>query len=141
MGSQHTTKQGANVSKETVIEPPLTVNGLPRDVQEQLRRNKYPFVCPRHRDAAKAKPNSNGEPKDAAPAPPDFAPLPAKEVKLIDFSNKVYVAPLTTVGNLPFRRVMKKFGGTCDGATFKMRLPTLLASPHAPRARCFFLKI
>ena len=95
--------------------PKPVLNVLSRDVQVLLRKDKYPFKTNRHWQESKGKGRNNRETNKKVEAVCDLAPLPEKTRKLIDFSEKVYVAPLTTVGNLPFRRIMKKFGAdiTC----------------------------
>ena len=61
----------------------LEINQLSQETKNLLRKKKYDFSAPK---------------KITAESSFDSSPYPLKEVKLVDFSNKVYVAPLTTVG-------------------------------------------
>ncbi|KAL9189503.1 hypothetical protein ACHAXT_009178 [Thalassiosira profunda] len=87
------------------------MNVLSRNTQTLLRKNKYPFVCKRHFEMKKE--GAQKQPPVVSDATTPVLPL--RERKLIDFRDKVYIAPLTTVGNLPFRRIMKHYGAdiTC----------------------------
>jgi tRNA-dihydrouridine synthase 3 len=99
-------KPGAILSHQQDVK-----NVISKDTIMKLRKNQYPFVCKRHfelqKDSKKNKaPRTSSIPVIQSSNKPT---LPPKERKLIDFRNKVYIAPLTTVGNLPFRRIMKHF--------------------------------
>lgn len=107
----------------------LPINQLSKDTQNLLRKKKYDYWQNKVNDDIKSlqdNPNKNSnttisnsiisnELIEQCSTDYSLKSYPSKSNKLVDFANKVYIAPLTTVGNLPFRRILKEYGAdiTC----------------------------
>ncbi|EDO42155.1 predicted protein [Nematostella vectensis] len=97
-----------------------TSNNLAKDVQISLRKKKYMF--PRSNaylellsNAQNVNTQTGVVRTHGCVTNEDLIKLRTQEKKRIDFSDKLYLAPLTTIGNLPFRRICKQYGAdiTC----------------------------
>ena len=142
-GSEHLTPEGRNKINPNPTNPTgsSSSNFLTKDLQKILRKKKVDFSRAMKviEEVSKKNPESkNGnsnhveskEKEEASEEPAakkqraealgpvsdeDLIRLRVEEKKRIDWKNKLYLAPLTTVGNLPFRRLCKKLGAdiTC----------------------------
>ncbi|KAH9406998.1 tRNA-dihydrouridine(47) synthase [NAD(P)(+)]-like protein [Tyrophagus putrescentiae] len=112
-GSAHLKDGKVNVVDEAKVaaQPPTgqAINFLSGDTKFQLQRKRYDFSLAN--EAAKAVTSGKLTLVEARMTP---RARPLKNGR-IDFAGKLYLAPLTTVGNLPFRRICKEYGAdiTC----------------------------
>ncbi|CAG8681163.1 11023_t:CDS:10, partial [Cetraspora pellucida] len=111
-GDQITVSQNQNVTDVSSVEGNIhcsTTELIDKNLVGQAPKGDNKGICESKLDEITLI-SDFGESSDT----PDV-PLRACEKKKISFKNKLYLAPLTTVGNLPFRRICKEFGAdiTC----------------------------
>lgn len=120
-GSGHLKDGKVNIvdeEKVAAVGGQTSINFLSNDIKFQLRRKKYDFSAANQA----AHEVANGK-LTITEAKKSVRGRPLKAGR-IDFAGKLYLAPLTTVGNLPFRRVCKEFGA--DVTCGEMALATIL---------------
>lgn len=119
----HLDENNRNIKSDPEISSHLKIQ-LPFELQNALRKKKYDFTKSNDimKEIEKSMPQKNQENKEeAVEEPPPSKPVGfvpdtdlikemKREKKSLIFRDKLLLSPLTTVGNLPFRRICKEFG-------------------------------
>lgn len=108
-------------------------NHLNQDLKVKLRKNQVDFkqsddiveTCFKQREAEREENDGDLESKAKKAKLADVVIPDEIKAKKIDWKDKLYLAPLTTVGNLPFRRICKEFGADITCGEMAMGLPIL----------------
>ncbi|VVD03654.1 unnamed protein product [Leptidea sinapis] len=126
-GASHISHDGFNLIDEQRAKLWIedTKNILQPSLQTKLQKKQYDFSTSEKLvqalyDIRNGKQNDNGNTTicnkpSGIITDEDLIKLLPREKKTIDWRDKLYLGPLTTVGNLPFRRICKSYGAdiTC----------------------------
>lgn len=114
--SSHVSEELINKGLEVKDAIPLTTfNQIEFDLVNTLRKKTYNFnksdeIIKTIIEEKKATRAAEKEKTAGAVTDEDIIKIRPVEKKKIDFKNKNLLSPLTTVGNLPFRRICKEYG-------------------------------
>ncbi|CAH1183426.1 unnamed protein product [Phaedon cochleariae] len=139
-GGSHISPDGKNIVdqekfKQYAVNAPYTTNQLQFEVQTALRKRTYNFDLSesliKYNDCIRKKEEVSKDVKlVGSVTDEDIIKLKAKEKKKIDFTNKLFLSPLTTVGNLPFRRICKEYGADITCGEMAMCTTLLQGASH-----------
>ncbi|KAJ8972171.1 hypothetical protein NQ314_000299 [Rhamnusium bicolor] len=152
-GSEHITPEGKNKinmgkKQQSETADVHTLNQLQHDLQISLRKRNYNFdlaeALVKYNDKIRKQKNEKNEANNQQEATDanleiktsgtvtddDVIKLQGKEKKSIDWTGKLFLSPLTTVGNLPFRRICKEFGADVTCGEMAMCSSLLQGAPQ-----------